>query len=200
MTAVFNKTAKSSATQSFVHAAVATLVGCLFIAIAVFVIDLPAVAGVLLPIIGLLSLIWAVGLARTGAKYLSSGMGWRVEVTEQSLSWQSPLEQVMASFDVPLSNIRTLRHVSTRRSGKGVGYRNDFTIELVEGNTIKISENVRGIDPGLVFEALEAEGVSIVREVYHTKAEIRKKHEKKLDNKRAMRAKRRSESTENLTH
>lgn len=200
MTAVFTQTARSSAIQSFVHAAVAAVVGCAFIAVAVFVSDLPSVAAVLLLIIGVASLAWAVGLGRTGVRVLEDGQGWRVEITEQSLSWQSPLQKVMASFDVPLLNIRTLRHIQTRRTGKNLGYRNEFIIELIDGDNIQVSENISGVDPLLVFQALESQGVSIERESYHTQAEVKQKHRHRLDKKRAMRAQRSSESTEKAAH
>lgn len=187
MTAVFTRTARSSATESYVHAGIAIVVGTVFIALPVFLTDLPTAASIGSLAVSTLCFLWALALARAARAYTKSGLDWRVEVSGSLLSWQSPLEKVMASFSVPLSNIKLLRQIKTRRSGKGAGFRSEFIIELTRGDAIKLPENVPGIDPAEVFEALESAGVRIEREEYLTRSDVIDKHRKRLAEKRLSR-------------
>ncbi len=192
MSVVFTKTAEESAKGSFLGAAFVTVVGGLFVGTFFLAEGLPTFAKVILLGVGLLSFLWVRSLIREGRSYLRSGRDWRVEITDRKLSWQSPVQEIMASFEIPLSNIQAVRHVRTRRSQRsGSGYRDAYTIERHKGETIKVSDQISGIQPDVVFTALQEAGVPYEKEVIHTKEQFREKRELRRAKRRERRAKRR---------
>lgn len=185
MASVFIRTAKSSATTSYLLASVSILVGSIFVAAGIFADSVPMLGAIGFSVVGLLAYCWGLSLFRSARSYLKSGRDWRVEITNIGLSWQSADENVMASFHVAFKEIELLRHFRIRRGGKSQGYRDSYTIELNSGESIELSSNIPGIRPALVFEALEEEGLPIEREHYLTKNEVRQYQRSRLEKKRA---------------
>lgn len=180
---------------SFQSALFVAVVASVFGAIAIFVEDLPSIVRGILAVIGLVCLLWVASLIRQGIRYLSSGKDWRVEVTERKVSWQSPVPETMASFEVPLSDILTLRHVITKLGSRNAGRRHDYTIELRTNDIIDVSDQISGIAPEKVFEAMQERGVPLVEEFVHTKEQFRQKRNEKRARKREAKARHRLQTS-----
>jgi len=191
MSVVFTKTAKSSAVGSFQSALFVATLSCVFGAVALLIEQLPIVMKVIFACVGFATLFWVASLIRQGLRYLKSGKDWRVEVTSRKVSWQSPVHETMASFELPLADIQTLRHVATKVGTRNAGPSHDYTIELRNGDVIDVSDQISGIHPEKVFEAMLENGVPFEREFVNTKEQASQKREQKRARRRAVKAKQR---------
>lgn len=195
MSAVFTKTAKSSAIGSFQSATIVALIGSIFGVVAAVASEMPVFMKVIFSIVAFGCLLGVAAYVRQGIRYLKSGKPWRVEVTSRKLSWQSPVEDTLASFELPLSEILTLRHVMTKVAGRKTVPSHEYTIELRNGQIIKVSDQISGIHPEKVFEAMRQQGVPFAKELVRTKEELRQRREQKRARRRKSRANRRLERT-----
>lgn len=184
MSVVFTKTAKSSAVGSIQSALFVAIVVCVFATVALFVEDLPTFVKFVFATVSFALVFWVASLIRQGIRYLRSGKDWRVEITNRKLSWQSPVQETMTSFDVLLSDILSLRHVMMKTGSKRGARSHDYTIELRNGTVIEVSDQISGIHPEEVFEAIHEKGVPYAKEFIYKKEEIRQWREQKRARRR----------------
>ena len=93
-------------------------------------------------------------------RVLQSGEEWRVSVSDEMLTWHSPVEKDMKSFSIALSDIEAVQeHVTRFRNSDRMPDR-DFSIRLLHGDSIQIDEQCSGIHPLKVFQALEKRGIT----------------------------------------
>lgn len=195
MSAVFTKSAKSSAIGSFQSALFVCIFICVFGSIALFAKELPTFVKVIFAAFAFGFVFWVISLIQQGLRYLKSGKDWHVEVTDHKLLWQSPVQETMASFEVLLSDILTLRHVVAKTDSKRGTRSHDFTIELRNGEIIEVSDQISGVHPKEVFEAIHENGVPYAQEFVYTKEQIRERRNQKRARRRAAKAKRHLQTT-----
>lgn len=163
MSVIFEASAKSSVSTKTMH-----LLICVIVTVALGVVAWMMEGFFIRAIIVLLVLGGAV-MTKTIAgelrAYMNAERGWRVEIDNFTLDWQSPVEKLFRSFSVKLSEIQNLRLVQVRSKGsKGSSTRRVFFIHLKDGRTMDIPAQEGGIWVNDVFEALEKKGITFDRE------------------------------------
>jgi hypothetical protein len=147
------------AIEKYVFLAVAVIVGLVFALIFWFAEDLPMIAKAFLLFAVAIALIVSVVQFRHARAILKDGRDWQVEITDEMLSWFSPIPEQMESFEVKLSDIASVNQ-------KQIQFRNSdrtpdttFHIEFTNGRRLKIDPQLCGINPVKVFRALENKGI-----------------------------------------
>jgi len=180
MAIIFRKTAKQSAKDSLLNALLVALVGCIFLA--VFFIDkaLPTIFVVCIVFAELMIAIMVAHYIKEARQYLHSNKEWRVEVTGRKLKWQSPVPEIMQSFEIERDNIKTLRHVIYKtKSGSRTRTSHRYFIDLNVGDNIQISDQISGISPYDVFQALEKHGFPLAEETSRPSQRRQEKQERR---------------------
>ena len=175
MSIVFEKTAAASAVGSGVNAVIAAIVGGVFAGILWRVEDLPLYVKVICVIAVLISVLMVLKITSEAITYLRRGEGWRVEITDETLSWSSPMPEFMESFLLPLSKIRGVRRELHIRKNSKAPSKHKFYIDLIDGSSLEIEYRLSAINPVKVFKALEQKGVTYTKDVIRTGANVRLK-------------------------
>ena len=162
MPVVFTRTATSLALEKFAYLAVAVAVGLVFSSIFWFVETPPMIVKIASTIAVVIALIMSIKLIREAFTILKDGRNWQVEITDEKLSWFSPLPDQMEPFEAKLSDIasvqkKLIRYKNSKRSPKTT-----FHIEFTDGRKREIHPQLSGINPAKVFSALEVKGIEFV--------------------------------------
>ena len=166
MPIVFTRSATSMAIEKYVSLAVSVIVGLVFALISWFAEDLPMFAKAFFLFAVTIALILSVAMFRQARAILKDGRDWQVEITDEMLSWFSPIPEQMESFEVKLSDIASVQQ-------KQIQFRNSdrtpdttFQIEFTDGRTLEIDPQLCGINPVKVFRVLEDKGIefSVLKE------------------------------------
>jgi len=164
MPIVFTKSARASAIEKALMALVSLIVGGGFAALIILLDDLHIAVIIAAGLAVLLSIVMTVKIIGEAIAVLKSGQEWRVEITQTTLNWYSPVPEIMQSFSVPLNNIRSVRRVYTQHRNKNQTATNKFYIEFINGEFFELKEQMSGISPMKVFKALEGVGVNFIQD------------------------------------
>jgi len=164
MPIVFTKSARASAMEKALMALVSLIVGGGFAALIILLDDLHIAVIIAAGLAVLLSIVMTVKIIGEAIAVLKSGQEWRVEITQTTLNWYSPVPEIMQSFSVPLNHIRSVRRVFTQHRSKNQTATNKFYIEFTNGQSFELKEQMSGISPMKVFKALEGVGVDFIQD------------------------------------
>jgi hypothetical protein len=154
------------AIEKYVILAVFAIIGLVFALIFWFAENLPMIARTFLLFAVTIALILSVIEFRQARAILKDGRDWQVEITDEKLTWFSPIPEQMESFEVKLSDIASVQQ-------KQIQFRNSdrtpdttFQIEFTDGRTLEIDPQLCGISPVKVFRVLEDKGIefSVLKE------------------------------------
>jgi len=159
MSKVFTKSAAASAFSRFVSALCAIAVGMCFGGVLFYVTELPFIVKGLVILAISISLWIAFKRIRDAIGHLRSGQPWRVEITEQTLSWQAPSQDTMQSFELQLQDMKAVRSVCYINANEKNATTHNYFIELINGRIIGIGQKTSAIAPMKVFKALAEMGI-----------------------------------------
>lgn len=159
MPVVFTRSATSMAIEKYVSLAVSVIVGLVFALISWFAEDLPMVAKAFFLFAVTIALILSVAMFRQARAILKDGRDWQVEITDEMLSWFSPIPEQMESFEVKLSDIASVHQKQIRFRNSDRAPKTTFHIEFTNGRKLKLDPQLCGINPIKVFRALESIGI-----------------------------------------
>ena len=162
MPIVFTRSATSMAIEKYVSLAVSVIVGLVFALISWFAEDLPMFAKAFFLFAVTIALILSVAMFRQARAILKDGRDWQVEITDEMLSWFSPIPEQMESFEVKLSDIASVHQKQIRFRNSDRAPKTTFHIEFANGRQLKIDPQLCGINPIKVFRALENKGIEFV--------------------------------------
>lgn len=178
MPVIFEASAKSSVATKSMHLLIAVIVG-VALSVAAWMMDGIFFRGIVILLV-MVCAVMTKSVASDLIAYANAERGWRVEIDNFTLSWQSPVDKLFRSFKVKLSEIESLRFVQVRSSGtKSRSSRRVFFIHLKDGRTMEIPPQEGGIWVNDVFEALEKKGIRYHRE--NVRKEKFGKEKKQLD-------------------
>ena len=93
-------------------------------------------------------------------RVLADGRDWRVIISDEMLSWESPVPEVMKPFQLALSEIDKTRFTVTHFRNSKKTPDKKWEIILRNGHPMKIDGQSSGINPHKVFTALETKGIT----------------------------------------
>ncbi|MFQ1701306.1 hypothetical protein ACJ5NV_12005 [Loktanella agnita] len=108
----------------------------------------------------LIALGMIVALVREIRAVLASGQDWVVKITENALIWDSPVPEQMQPFTLALTEIAKTRRTMTHYRNSDKSADNIWEILLHDGPPLKIDEQLSGINPEKVFNALAQRGIT----------------------------------------
>lgn len=121
---------------------------------------------VLFPIMGLIGCFFGISQFKSSLAFLGVQGGWRVEIADETLRWDSPLEELQKSFKVNLDEIKYIESVRIESKDTvdelGSGVRNRYVIHMTVGPKIHLRDDISGIWPHRVFKDLEKRGIKYV--------------------------------------
>lgn len=160
MTIVFEKPANAAATDTLITAIIATTITATILYFGVFFDDPPRIIrlgiGFIASICTLASLFFFV-LSFT---YWKRNRNWRVEISQDTLLWSSPISIAQASFSVKLKEISNLRRRRIKEQGSEIDFYFEYFIDFHDGTAKRINTGSDRIDPGEVFIALSSLGIA----------------------------------------
>lgn len=162
MPIVFTRSAVSMAVEKFAYLAVAVIVGLVFTSVFWFVEMPPTIVKIAAAIAVVIALVMSIKLLKEALAILRDGRNWQVEITDEKLSWFSPLPDQMESFEVKLSDIASVQQQLIRYKNSKKSPKTTFHIKFLDGQKQEIHPQLSGINPAKVFSALEAKGIEFV--------------------------------------
>ena len=168
MPIVFEKSANSSMWLKLIHLIVAVL-ACAGLGAAGWFID-DWFARIVIGLFLMIGLAIVAATFREMVLYSRSDGKWRIEITNQFLSWQSPVQDLFQSFRLRLDTISSVQSVVVRSGANKPGSaKNEFFIHLQDGSTMQLPAQEVAVSIGDVFEAVEAQGVRYQRDSFTAK-------------------------------
>ena len=67
---------------------------------------------IILSIMGLVGCFFGISQLKSSLAFLGVTGGWRVEITDETLKWNSPIEDLQKSFEIKLAEIKYIESVS----------------------------------------------------------------------------------------
>ena len=161
MPIIFEKTASRLAAEKAGMLVIALLVGAAFASIFYFVDDDKLVWPVMLAagVAILISVIMALKIIKEIIAVLQSGEPWKVIITNDILSWHSPIPDQMESFELKLSEISSVRQQVIRYKNSKRTPKTSFHIFQTNGKKLELKAQLCGINPHKVFKALESKNI-----------------------------------------
>ncbi|WP_192963698.1 hypothetical protein [Phycobacter azelaicus] len=161
---VFERTAQSIARGKMFSASIALVVAVAFGSILALVDDLPIIVSTAALGSAAIGLVIFFKIVKEARDVLKDGRSWRVEITENKLIWASPVDHIMKPFELNLDDIRGTRRLFIIRKNSKVRPKNEYFIDLRDGSSMKISDQLSAIPPKTVFEALQERGIDFQEE------------------------------------
>lgn len=125
--------------------------------------DLGLFLSIILLLVGIFACFQAKSALKSSFAFLGASGGWRVEITDETLRWDSPMEDLQKSFEINLNKIKYVEsiRIEDKDSSTGeLGARNRYIIHMHSGPNIQPRGDISGIWPYRVFKALEKHGVT----------------------------------------
>jgi hypothetical protein len=162
MPVVFTRTATSLALEKFAYLAVTVIVGLAFTSV-FWIAEMPHILVKIASTIAVvIALFMSIKLLREALAILKDGRKWQVEITDDKLSWFSPLPDQMEPFEAKLRDIASVQQKLIRYKNSKRSPKTTFHIEFTDGRIQEIHPQLCGINPAKVFSALEAKGIEFV--------------------------------------
>ena len=162
MPIVFTRTAGSMALQKFAYLVICLAVSAAFVVAIVFAEQASLFIKLVLGLAVLIGAALSLKIGREIVAVLGSGEAWYVEISDQRLTWYSPLPAQMKSFEVALSDIEEATKTLVQYRNSNRTPKTEFAINQADGNVIKIDPQTSGINPVKVFAALEQKGINVL--------------------------------------
>ncbi len=159
MPIVFEKSAKAQAFEKGLFLLVAIIVGAVFGSPFFMDIHLGLMWKIIIGVTIGISILLFIKLIREIIEILKTGESFRVTITEQELSWFSPVPKLMESFTLKLSDIRAVHRLITRYRNSKRSNKVEFKIETAKGEMFELKPQMCGINPHKVFKALEGKNI-----------------------------------------
>jgi len=159
MPIIFEKSAISQAFEKTVHLFVAVIVGVVFGSPFFMKIDLDMMWKIILGVAVIISILMSMKLTREIIETIKSGEAWRVTITDEELSWYSPIPDQMESFVIQLSDIKAVHRFFTRYRNSKRSPKVEFKIEFTNGEMLELKSQMCGINPQKVFKTLEEKNI-----------------------------------------
>jgi len=92
-------------------------------------------------------------------------------ITDETLKWDSPIEDLQKSFEIKLADIKYIESVSVYEADYateddiGTGHTTRYVIHMHTGAPIHLKEDISGIWPHRVFKDLEKRGIEYVKTI-----------------------------------
>ncbi len=138
----------------FLTALIVLLVGASFASLLILLDALPILVRISAAAAVCIAAIVFLKMVREALSTLRSGQSWRVEITDHTLIWASPVPEIMASFEIALNDIEKSRRVMTVKKNSKVSPKNQYFLDLKDGSSLEISDQLSAIPPRKVFQAL----------------------------------------------
>ena len=106
MPIVFTKSPMASALEQGAYLLIALLVGLAFGSLFFLLDDMAMTVMIASGLACLISAWMSVKLIGEAISILKTGRAWRVEITSNSLVWDSPVQKIMKSFEVRLADVK----------------------------------------------------------------------------------------------
>ena len=112
-----------------------------------------------------------IGLSqfKSSLAFLGADGGWRVEINDENLKWDSPIEELQKSFEIKLADIDYVEAIivydadtSGTEDSLGGGPTRRYVIHKRSGAPIHLKEDISGIWPHRVFKDLKKRGIKYV--------------------------------------
>jgi len=126
---------------------------------------------ILFPILGVAGCLIGISQLKSSLAFLKADGGWRVEINDEVLKWDSPLEELQKSFEIMLTDIEYIESVSVYEADYateddiGTGHTTRYVIHMHTGAPIHLKEDISGIWPHRVFKDLEKRGIEYVKTI-----------------------------------
>ncbi|WP_106744641.1 hypothetical protein [Yoonia maritima] len=160
MTIEFVKSARRIALEKFMILLIALIVGAAFAFVLLGDISDEIIVNTASTIAAIISVFIAIAILIDIKKVLMDGRDWRVVVSDEMLSWESPVPEMMKPIKLALKDIDRTRFTLTHfKYGKRAPDKK-WEIILRNGFPIKIDGHASGINPHKVFAALETKGIT----------------------------------------
>jgi len=129
--------------------------------------DLGLFLSIILFLVGIFACFQAKSALKSSFAFLGASGGWRVEITDETLRWDSPMEDLQKSFEINLNKIKYVESIRIEEAKAGLEEsphgRNRYVIHMNSGPNIQPRDDISGIWPYRVFKALEKHGVEHVK-------------------------------------
>lgn len=162
---IFRKTAAQMMRQKAIYMLITIIGGTMFASV-FYLADDDKLTGMVIGIICFalfIAVLIFISNLKDVIQLLRNGEDWTVEVSDEKLSWFSPLPKQMRSFDAALCDIACVEHklVKSRLSTQGSAKRRKetFKIHFHNKKSLKINPFQSGINPYDVFKELERRGI-----------------------------------------
>ncbi|MDH5528830.1 MAG: hypothetical protein OEY05_02245 [Paracoccaceae bacterium] len=159
MPVLFEKSAAALARAKIFSAAIVLLAMAAFGSIFVLLEDLPTVVSIVAAGAMVIGALVFLRIVKEAGDILKNGKPWRVEITDTKLIWGSPVATIMEPFEVYLNDIRVTRRIFVTQKNSKVSPKNKYFIDLHDGTSIEVSDQLSAIEPRKVFKALETQGI-----------------------------------------
>ncbi|KJZ19897.1 hypothetical protein [Loktanella sp. S4079] len=156
----FTKSARQIAFEKSLLLVVAIIVGGCFAYVLLSGITDEIIVKIASAVALVVSIFMAIAVILEVRAVVNSGKAWRVVITDDQLSWESPIPEQMKPFQVALADIdRTCLKITRFRNSKR-NPKKEWSIILRNRHHIAIDGQMSGINPNKVFEALETKGIT----------------------------------------
>jgi len=131
--------------------------------------DLGLFLSIIIFLVGVFACFVAKSALKSSFAFLGTSGGWRVEITDETLSWDSPIEELQKSFKINLGEISYIESIAVKNADplvdEGLGYNRRYVIHKHSGGPIHLKEDISGIWPHRVFKDLKKRGIEYVETV-----------------------------------
>jgi len=127
--------------------------------------DAGAIIQIIIFSFGLGALILTLFQFKQALSYLKAKGGWRVEVSDSELRWDSPVEHIQKSFNIKFDEIKYIESVTKSNHDSGTlenGQYTKFFIYKRDNSRIEIKGDIDGIWPFRVFKELKKRGLKYI--------------------------------------
>lgn len=162
---IFTKTTAQMIRQKLGYSLISIIVGIGFASV-FFIAEEGRLTGGLIAVLCIaifIALFMLFATVKDMVQISSNGEDWTVEVSNEKLSWHSPLPNQMKSFETKLCDIASVEFKKIRFRSNGSSnikkYKQYFHIRFRDGKSLKLDPFRSGINPFKVFEELERRGV-----------------------------------------
>ncbi|MGH1483032.1 MAG: hypothetical protein ACRBM6_30715 [Geminicoccales bacterium] len=163
MAVVFERSVFSSVVEKILLLLIVLFVGGAFSSLFFLVDDRPVMIDIFSAGAVLLAIFFLTKVTREIIALVKSGKPWRVEITNQALTWESPVQEQMKSLMTSLSDIRAVRKTHHRYRNSKRSPKTKYHIDFENGQQLEIKAQMCGISPEKVFSALEEKGIPFHR-------------------------------------
>ena len=165
MPVIFEKSAMTIVGEKLVSATVVLIVMAAFGSVFVMGHNLPVTVSIVAAGAILVGMIVFSKIIKEVCDVWKRWQSWQVEITDSHLIWGSPVPKIMEPFEIKLKDIDTARRVFITKKNSKARPQNKYYIDLKNGTSIEVSDQMSAIEPMKVFKALEDHGIEYLETI-----------------------------------